>query len=371
MAIPYLDLAIQYKKIQKELEPKLLKLLASGQYILGPDVVACEKALAQFVGSQNALTVSNGTIALSMALMVIGVEPGDEVITTSFSFFATAETISTLGAVPVFVDVEPVSYNIDASKIEEKITSKTKAIMPVSLFGQCADMEEINAIAKKHNLYVIEDAAQSFGARYKGKRSCNLSDIGCTSFFPAKPLGCAGDGGAVFTSNPELAKKLECIRNHGQTRRYYHEYLGVNGRLDPIQCLVLLEKLKTYESDVLERQQIAARYNKAFAGLKGVVIPQVKDSHRDSVYAQYTLLVGTGDDGGREVFIKRLEELGVPTSVHYPMGIHAQPVYKNIYRPLPLTENLSRRVVSLPLYPGMPSEHVEQVISAVQTAVKI
>lgn len=363
MAIPYLDLSAQYKKIQAQVEPRILKILSSGQYILGPEVVNCEKKLAEFVGSTHALTVSNGTIALSMALMAIDVKPGDEVITTSFSFFATAEVISSLGAKPVFVDVDAVSYNLDPSLIESKITAKTKAIMPVGLFGQPADMDEINAIAKKHNLYVIEDAAQSFGAKYKGRRSCNLSDIGCTSFFPAKPLGCAGDGGAVFTSNPDLAKKLDFIRNHGQTRRYYHEYIGVNGRLDPIQCVVLSEKIKTYQQDIEERQKIAMTYNEAFAGL-GLKIPVLKDKNRESVYAQYTLVV---ED--REKFVKALEQKGIPTSIHYPMGIHEQPIYKSLNVKLPITEHLSQRVVSLPLYPGMPQDHIQQVIAAVRSAV--
>ena len=364
MAIPYLDLTAQYKKIQAQVEPRILKILASGQYVMGPEPVACEKSLADFVGSKFAYTVSNGTIALSIALMSIDLKPGDEVITTSFSFFATAEVISSLGAKPVFVDVDPVSYNIDPRLIESKVTSKTRAIIPVGIFGQPPDMDEINEIARKHKLYVIEDAAQSFGATYKGKRSCNLSHIGCTSFFPAKPLGCAGDGGAVFTSDPELGKKLDFIRNHGQTRRYYHEYIGVNGRLDPIQCVFIAERLKTYQQDIEARQSVAAQYNAAFESLSAVKIPRLKDNHRDSVYGQYTLVVEQ-----RESFIKALSDKGVPTSVHYPMGIHEQPIYKDIYEPLPITEHLSQRVVSLPLYPTIPQEHIEQVIDAVKAAV--
>lgn len=360
MPIPYLDLTQQYKKIQKTVEPKILHLLASGQYILGPEVVECEKELARFVGSSHALTVSNGTIALMMALQALDVKPGDEVITTSFSFFATAEVISTLGAKPVFIDIDPQTYNIDISKIESAITSKTKAIMPVSLYGQISDMDEINAIAKKHNLFVIEDAAQSFGALYKGKRSCNVSHIGCTSFFPAKPLGCAGDGGAIFTSDPDLAKKLEFIRNHGQTRRYYHEYIGANGRLDPIQCIFLREKLKNYNEDIQRRREIGAAYNDAFSGLKNITIPFVK-SDRDTVFAQYTLAVEN-----RDQFIKDLEKEGVPTSVHYPYGMHEQPVYKHLNVSLPITEKLSKKVVSLPLYPEMPQDHVKTVIDAVK-----
>jgi UDP-2-acetamido-2-deoxy-ribo-hexuluronate aminotransferase len=362
MAIPYFDLTAQYKRMQQTLEPKILSVLASGQYILGPEVTACEKELAEFTGSPYAYTVSNGTIALIMALQALNIKPGDEVITTSFSFFATAEAVSILGAKPVFVDIDAKTFNIDANLIEAKITSKTKAIMPVSLFGQMADMDAINTIAKKHNLFVIEDAAQSFGALYKGKRSCSVSTIGCTSFFPAKPLGCAGDGGAVFTADPDLAKKLESIRVHGQTGRYHHEYMGINGRLDPIQCVVLREKLKFYDSDLDKRREIGNAYNDAFSGLSGIVTPYI---HPDgvTVFGQYTLQAEN-----REQFIKDLSAEGIPTSVHYPAGIHEQPVYKKEYAgvSLPVTEKMGKRVVSLPLYPDMPKEDVAAVIAGVR-----
>jgi UDP-2-acetamido-2-deoxy-ribo-hexuluronate aminotransferase len=362
MAIPYLDLAVQYKKIQSKIEPKVLEILASGQYVLGPEVVACEKELSQFTGATFSSAVSNGTVALLNALLAVGVGPGDEVITTGFSFFATAEVITLIGAHPIFVDIEADTYNINVALIEKAVTSKTKAIMPVSLYGQIADMDEINAIAKKHGLYVIEDAAQSFGAIYKGKRSCSISHIGCTSFFPAKPLGCAGDGGAVFTSDSEIAKKLDYIRVHGQTRRYHHEYIGFNGRLDPIQCAVIREKLKFYDEDLNKRREIAQAYNDAFAGLKGAAIPVVR-ADRNSVFAQYTLAVPQ-----REEFIKKLDQMGVPTSIHYPSGMHEQPVYKNLKFSLPVTEKLAKQVVSLPLYPDMPQENVKTVIQAVQKA---
>lgn len=360
--IPYLDLTPTYKRIQKTVEPEILNILASGQYILGKPVETCEADLAQFVGSKHALAVSNGTIALMMALQAIDVQPGDEVIVPSFSFFATAEVVTTLGAVPVFVDIESQTYNIDISQIEKAITKKTKAIMPVSLYGQMPDFDAINFIAEKHGLYVIEDAAQGFGAKYKGRRSCSVSHIGCTSFFPAKPLGAAGDGGAVFTSDSDLAKKLDSIRVHGQTRRYYHEYIGVNGRLDPIQCVVIREKLKYYNDDIRERQKIGQQYNAAFKDLKNVVVPYVAD-HCETVFAQYTLAVDQ-----REVFIEKLQKMGVPTSVHYPMGMHEQPVYKHMNVKLPVTEDVARKVVSLPLYPGMPDKDVQTVIQAVQQA---
>ncbi len=363
MAIPYLDLAIQYKKIQAQIEPKVLQILASGQYVLGPEVVACETELAQFTGATFASAVSNGTVALLNALLAVGVKPGDDVVTTGFSFFATAGVISLLGANPVFVDIEADTYNINVDLLEKAITPKTKAIMPVSLYGQISDMDEIMSIAQKHGLFVIEDAAQSFGALYKGKRSCAVSHIGCTSFFPAKPLGCAGDGGAVFTSDPELAKKLDWIRVHGQTKRYHHEYIGFNGRLDPIQCAVVREKLKFYDQDLAERREIGQAYNDAFAGLKGVSIPVIRPD-RNTVFAQYTLAVAE-----RESFIKKLEQSGVPTSIHYPSGMHEQPVYKHLQKvSLPMTEKLSKQVFSLPLYPGMPKAHVKTVIEAVQKA---
>lgn len=360
--IPYLDLSPSYKKIQKIVEPEILNILSSGQYVLGKHVETCEADLAQFVGSKHALAVSNGTIALMMALQAIDVQPGDEVIVPSFSFFATAEVVTTLGAKPVFIDVERDSYNIDVNQIEKAITKKTKAIMPVSLFGQMPDMEEINQIAEKHGLVVIEDAAQSFGATYKGRRSCAVTHIGCTSFFPAKPLGAAGDGGAIFTSNADLHKKLDAIRVHGQTKRYYHEYIGVNGRLDPIQCVVIKEKLKFYNEDVKERQRIGNLYNESFKGLE-LVVPMIKPD-RESVFAQYTLAVPR-----RDSFVEKMQKAGVPTSIHYPYGMHEQPVYKHMNVKLPVTEAVSRQVVSLPLYPGMPEKDIQTVIQAVKESV--
>lgn len=360
--IPYLDLSPSYKKIQKVVEPEILNILSSGQYILGKHVETCEADLAQFVGSKHALAVSNGTIALMMALQAIDVQPGDEVIVPSFSFFATAEVVSTLGAKPVFIDVERDTYNIDVNQIEKAITKKTKAIIPVSIFGQMPDIEEINQIAEKHKLVVIEDAAQSFGATYKGRRSCAVTHIGCTSFFPAKPLGAAGDGGAIFTSNTDLHKKLDSIRVHGQTKRYYHEYIGANGRLDPIQCVVIKEKLKFYNEDIKERQRIGLLYNESFKGLN-LVAPKIK-TDRESVFAQYTVAVPH-----RDTFIEKMQKAGVPTSVHYPMGMHEQPVYKSRNVKLPVTEEISKKVVSLPLYPGMPDKDIQVVIQAVKESV--
>lgn len=369
--IPYLDLKHQYKAMETAIQSRINTVLNHGQFILGPEVEESEKALAAFVGSKYCLTAASGTDALMMALMALGVGPGDEVITTAFSFFATAEVISLVGATPVFVDIDPVTYNLDPALVEAAITKKTKVIMPVSLYGQPADFAQFNAIAKKHGLFVVEDAAQSFGAAYnakcdchcEGKKSGALGHIGATSFFPAKPLGCYGDGGAVFTDDEALYKKMAMIRVHGQESRYHHVVMGINGRLDTIQCTILIEKLKRYGWEIERRQRIAKMYNEAFSSFGAkLVVPQVK-ADRQSVWAQYTVLVDN-----REQFAAKLKELGIPTSVHYPSPLHHQPVYKELrdrYR-LPETEKAAKKCISLPLYADMPDEHVNRVITAVK-----
>lgn len=361
MKIPYLDLTIQYKAMQNEIEACVLKVMRGGQYILGPEVKECEQKLAEFVGVKHALSVASGTDGLLMALMALGVGPGDEVITTPFSFFATTEVILLVGAKPVFVDIDPNTYNINCKKIEEVISQKTKVIMPVSLYGQMPDMEEIMSIANKKKLYVIEDAAQSFGASYKNKKSCSLAHISVTSFFPAKPLGCAGDGGAVFTNDDDLQKKLDEIRVHGQSGRYQHERLGINGRLDTLQCAIIIEKLKRFPWEIRQRQKIAERYNSEINKNSFIKLPIVRED-RESVWAQYTLAVTE-----REKFITLLQEKGVPTSIHYPSGMHQQSAIRKIYsyESLPVTEKLSKEVVSLPLYADMPDEHVSYIIKTI------
>ena len=368
MSIPFIDLKTQYEQMKTSIDERIHRVLDHGMYIMGPEVKECETALAAFTGTKHANACASGTDALVMALMALGVGPGDEVITTSFSFIATAESIALVGAVPVFVDVEEDTCNIDVGQIEAAITTKTKAIMPVSLYGQVADMNEINALAEKHKLYVIEDAAQSFGATYEGKRSCNLSTVGCTSFFPAKPLGCYGDGGAVFTNDDALALKLEQIRNHGQTERYHHEFLGINGRLDSIQCAVLLTKIEYYADEIKKRQQVAENYNRAFSSLAeyGVKLPVVRKG-RDSVWAQYTLQVPN-----REGFRSRLSDAGVPTAVHYPKTMPDQPAFKNLGRTVKqsMARLLSEKVVSLPMHPFMDTSTQSQIIDAVTRAAK-
>lgn len=362
-SVPFLDLKPQYKAIEQGINQRIQTVLNHGQFILGPEVGESEKALAAYIGSKHCLTAASGTDALMMALMALGIGPGDEVITTPFSFFATAETISLVGAEPVFVDIDPVTFNINPTLIEKAITKKTKAIMPVSLYGQPADFDEINEIACKHNLPVVEDAAQSFGAPYKTKKSCNLSFVSATSFFPAKPLGCYGDGGAVFTNDESLHKKMEQIRVHGQSSRYHHVTMGINGRLDTLQCAVLLEKLPRYDWEISRRNSIAARYSESFLPLKDkCIVPQVRGD-RGSVWAQYTVRVQN-----RDAFAAKLKERGVPTSIHYPSPLHHQPVYAHLRNKyvLPEAEKVAAEVISLPMFPDMTDAQVSHVIESVK-----
>lgn len=364
--IPFIDLKTQYKALKAQIDERIFKVLEHGQFILGPEVKECEEALAKFTGARHAITCSNGSDAIQMALMALGIGPGDEVITTAFSFIATVEMIAITGAKPVMVDIDPDTFNIDSKKIAAAITPRTKAIMPVSLYGQPADFDEINAIAEKHNLPVIEDAAQSFGALYKGRRSCSLTRLACTSFFPAKPLGCYGDGGAVFTNDDDLAKKLISIRMHGMgDHRYSHPRIGINGRLDTLQAAILLAKLERYPWEIEQRQKVAERYNAAFADLRahGIFTPVVRGD-RQSVWAQYTLRVPN-----RESFQKKLQEKGIPTAVHYPMTMADQPAYKEIatVHDISNARQAAQVVVSLPMYPDMSEAVQNQIIEAVRS----
>lgn len=355
----FIDLKTQSNRIEDRLLTRFKAVLNHGAYIMGPEIDELEQALSQFLKVKHSLGVANGTDALLIALMALNVGAGDEVITTPFSFFATAEVIALLGAKPVFVDIDPDTYNIDANHIEAAITKKTKAIMPVSLYGQCADFDEINAIAKQYNLPVIEDAAQSFGATYKDRHSCNLSTIGCTSFFPSKPLGCFGDGGACFTNDDELAKRMAEIRTHGQSRRYYHTRLGINGRLDTLQAAILLEKLAIFPEEVELRQHVAARYEQLLPA--HVKRPTIK-AHNKSVYAQYTIEVAN-----RDRVQQKLQEKGIPTAVHYPLGLHEQPIFKELFpsaKAFPKTENAARRVMSIPMHPYLTAEDQEKICKA-------
>lgn len=359
-SIDFIDLKIQQDYIRPALEKNIHRVLHHGQYIMGPEIKQLEERLAEYVGVKHCITVSDGTKALLIAMMALGIKAGDEVITTPFTFIATGEMIALLGAIPVFVDIDPRTYNIDPNKIEAAITPKTKAIMPVSLYGQCADMDAINAIAVKYGLPVIEDGAQSFGATYKGKKSCGLSIIGSASFFPSKPLGCYGDGGALFTNDDAIAKAMREIRLHGQDRHYHHPRIGINGRMDTIQAAVLQAKMDVFPDEVNARQRIATRYNSLLSCK--AVIPFV-ETFNASVYAQYTLLV---DD--RSAVQQALKEQGIPTAVHYPIPLNIQPVFEYLKKPegsFPISEDIAKRVVSLPMSPYLTETAIDRIASAV------
>lgn len=344
MTISFTDLKTQYRALAPQILARINAVLEHGQYIMGPEVIELEGKLAAYTGAKHCITVASGTEALLISLMALGIKPGDEVITTPFTFAATAEVMVLLGAIPVFVDIEPDTCNIAANLIEAAITARTKAIMPVSLYGQPADMDEINAIAARHgHIPVIEDAAQSFGAEYKGRKSCNLSTVGCTSFFPSKPLGCYGDGGAIFTSDDNLAKAMREIRVHGQEKRYVHTRVGVGGRMDTLQCAIVLAKLERFDWEIKARLNSGARYNALLAG-KVPVVTQQPD--RTSVFAQYTIQVND-----REEIQKKLEVAGIPTAVHYPVPLNEQPAYRHLCHPeaTPICQQTAKRVMSLPM----------------------
>lgn len=363
--IPFIDLKSQYKALEENIKSRINTVLEHGQYVMGPEVAELEAKLAEFVGVKHCISASSGTDTLMIAMMALGIGPGDEVITSPFTFIATGEMIALIGATPVFVDIDPKTYNIDPSKIEAAITPKTKAIMPVSLYGQCADFDAINAIADKYGLPVIEDAAQSFGATYKGKKSCALSTIGSTSFFPSKPLGAYGDGGALFTNDDALAKVMREIRTHGQEKRYYHTRIGINGRLDTIQAAILLAKMDRFDWEVQRREEIGLRYSKLIkkhsANIDTAVITPYIEPFNTSVYAQYTVRVKN-----RELVQKKLKDSGVPTAVHYPIPLHLQPIftYLNLCAgAYPEAESAAKEVLSLPMSPDLNDAICEIIIA--------
>jgi UDP-2-acetamido-2-deoxy-ribo-hexuluronate aminotransferase len=365
--IPFIDLKTQFRAIESDVRARMEKVLQHGQYIMGPEVAELEERLARYVGSKHCIAASSGTDTLLIAMMALGIGRDDEVITTPFTFIATGEMIALLGAKPVFVDIDPLTYNIEPAGIEAAITPRTRAIMPVSLYGQCADMDAINAIAAKHGLPVIEDAAQSFGATYKGRRSCALSTIGSTSFFPSKPLGCYGDGGALFTDDDVLAKAMREIRVHGQERRYYHPRIGLNGRIDTLQAAILLAKLDRFEWEVEARQRIGARYTERLrdAGLTQEQLPWLAPGCT-SVYAQYTIRVEARDE-----FVARLSKAGIPTAVHYPLPLHLQPAFVssgNAKGTFPISEAAAQKVVSLPMGPDLSERDQHAIITEVASA---
>jgi len=367
----FIDLKTQYQRLRGSMNARIQKVLDHGQYVLGAEVAELEQRLAEYVGVKHCISASSGTDTLLMALMAYGIGPGDEVITSPFTFIATGEMIALAGAKPVFVDIDPRTYNIDPVLIERAITPRTKAIMPVSLYGQCADFDAINDIAKRHKLPVIEDAAQSFGATYRGKRSCALSEIGSTSFFPSKPLGAYGDGGALFTNDDALAKVMREIRVHGQDRRYHHPRLGINGRLDTLQAAVLLAKMEVFEDEVQARARIGARYSEliqqAFGtGADARVVTPYLAPDCTSVYAQYTIQVPD-----RAKVEAKLRERGVPTAIHYPVPLHFQPVFSYLGQgrgSCPVAESVSERVLSLPMHPYLAEEQQAKVVDALKEA---
>lgn len=358
----FVDLKAQYSALRQTIGTRIQTVLDHGQYIMGPEVKELEEQLAAYTDTKHCIAVASGTEALLMALMALGIKAGDEVITTPFSFIATAEVIVLLGATPVFADIDPTTCNISADSIESRITGRTKAIMPVSLYGQPADMDEINLVAAKHQLPVIEDAAQSFGATYKGKKSCSLSTIGCTSFFPSKPLGCYGDGGAIFTNDDYLALAMREIRVHGQSKRYVHTRLGLGGRMDTIQCAVVLAKLERFDWEIEQRLQIGARYNALFLG-KVETVTQRPD--RTSVFAQYTVKVAD-----REKVQRHLKDAGIPTAVHYPVPMHLQPAYSHLCSAAscPVSVQMADLVLSLPMSADLGLETQDMVVRALLLA---
>lgn len=356
--IEFIDLKSQQTRIKDKIDAGIQRVLAHGQYILGPEVAELEERLAAFTGAKYCISCANGTDALQIVQMALGIGPGDEVITPGFTYIATAETVALLGAKPVYVDIDPRTYNLDPQLLEAAITPRTKAIIPVSLYGQCADFDAINAIAAKHGIPVIEDAAQSFGASYKGKHSCNLATVSCTSFFPSKPLGCYGDGGAIFTNDEALATAIRQIARHGQDRRYHHIRVGVNSRLDTLQAAILLPKLEIFEEEIALRQQVAAWYD---SGLKGAGVDSTPyiEAGNISAYAQYTIQV---DD--RDSLQKRLQAVGIPTAVHYPIPLNKQPAVADESCSLVVGDRVATRVMSLPMHPYLDKASIDTICAA-------
>jgi UDP-2-acetamido-2-deoxy-ribo-hexuluronate aminotransferase len=354
----FIDLTAQQRRLKSKIDAGIANVLSHGKYILGPEVAELEERLSAYTRAKYCVTCANGTDALQIALMALGVGPGDEVICPGFSYIATAETSAVLGARPVYVDIDPATFNLNSDLLEAAITSRTRAIIAVSLYGQPADFDAINAIAARHDLTVIEDAAQSFGATYKGRKSCNLSTIGCTSFFPSKPLGCYGDGGAIFTSEPELAKVIRQIARHGQDRHYHHLRVGVNSRLDTIQAAILLPKLNILDEEIAARQQVADVYENALSDL---TTPRIMDGCK-SAWAQYTIRVAN-----RKALQEHLKDAGIPTAIHYPLPLNLQPAVADLAVQMPEGDKTAKEVMSVPMHPYMTDADISLVIKNLQS----
>ncbi|MBV2181838.1 MAG: DegT/DnrJ/EryC1/StrS family aminotransferase [Castellaniella sp.] len=355
----FVDLQAQYQRLKSEIDAGIQRVLAHGQFILGPEVAQLEERLADYTGAKHCITVANGTDALQIAQMALGIGPGDEVITPGFTYIATAETVALLGAKPVYVDIDPRTYTLDPARLEAAITPRTRAIIPVSLYGQCAGMDAINAIAAKHSLTVIEDAAQSLGGSYKGRKSGNLSTIACTSFFPSKPLGCYGDGGAIFTNDEALATVLRQIARHGQDRRYHHIRVGVNSRLDTLQAAILLPKLAVLDEEIAARQRVADTYTRLFHQA-GIQATPVIEPHNVCAWAQYTAQIDQ-----RDAVQAALKAAGIPTAVHYPIPLNRQPAVADSSAALPVGDAVAERVMSLPMHPYLDEAAIGRVVDAV------
>lgn len=369
--IPFADLKSQYNAYKSEIDKAVLDVMGSSMYIMGPEVEKLEKNLAAYVGAKHALSVSSGTDALLLALMSYGIKEGDEVITTPFTFIATAEVIALVGAKPVFADIDETTYNLDIEKVKPLINEKTKAIIPVSLYGLPADMDKFAELVKGTNIKLIEDACQSFGATDKGKHSCNYNSMGCTSFFPSKPLGCYGDGGAVFTNDDKEAEMLSYLRNHGQIARYKHKYIGINGRLDAMQAAVLNVKLAHFKEEIATRINIGNNYTAkikaAYKGDKADIITPFIPEGKVSVYAQYSVRVKN-----REEVAKKLNEQGIPTAIHYPIPLHMQECYAGCgfkEGDLPVSEKVSKEIMSLPMSAFLKEDDQDFIVESLCKAV--
>jgi UDP-2-acetamido-2-deoxy-ribo-hexuluronate aminotransferase len=361
----FIDLKTQYTRYQAEIDQRMRQVLAHGHFVMGPEIAELEQTLAPYVGVAHCITVASGTASLEIALRALDIGPGDEVITVPYTWISTAEVIRLVGARPVFVDIEPVAFNLDLGRLEAAFSPRTKALIPVSLFGQMPDYEQINAIARRHNVPVIEDAAQSFGAQQRGKRSCGVTALASTSFFPAKPLGCYGEGGALFTSDNTLADRMRAIRTHGGLKRHHHPLVGTNGRFDTLQAAVLLAKWPHFEWEVEQRGRIGARYSDKLRGL--CVVPEVTAGNTH-VYAQYTIRLPQ-----RDQVAEKLKAKGIPTAVYYPKCLHEQPVFASLGYHLgdfPVAEQAAREVLSLPMHPFLTEADQDRVVTALQSALQ-
>jgi UDP-2-acetamido-2-deoxy-ribo-hexuluronate aminotransferase len=356
----FIDLKTQYQRYQSEIDGRMRAVLEHGRFIMGPEIAEMESALASYVGMKHCISVSSGTHSLEIALRALDIGPGDEVVTVPFTWISSAEVILLVGATPVFVDIDPLTYNLDISLLEQAITPRTKAIIPVSLFGQMPDYQQINEIASRHGIAVIEDAAQSFGATQHGKKSCGVTAISSTSFFPAKPLGCFGDGGALFADDDDVANRMRAIRTHGGLQRHHHPYVGTNGRMDTLQAAVILAKFPHFDWEVDQRIRIGARYSQLLRNHCSV--PEVSRGNTH-VYAQYTIRTENRDEVG-----ERLKAAGIPTAVYYPKCVHEQPVFAPYgckFGDFPESERASKEVISLPMHPFLTESEQDRVVAAV------